>query len=259
MPGARGPAGGLLVASMACAMVALAQPHGKPAKAPAKPRPAASSAPDNPYDENAAPTSGAPLGAVDGGPAATAPAQPVDGGSLRKASPLTPAPEEFPDAGPPSAPLDYEALLAEIAALRARISLVSDALFRARLQVSVESHGDHAKVAGLTVLLDDGAVWTSPRTFGTDQVSIVYDHAVAPGLHTVAVDVDRRDDRGQQFSSTQRSRFAIEVPAEEKLLLQIELWDDSNMGGFSQEKTGQYDLRVRARARTRRVDGKEGP
>jgi len=78
----------------------------------------------------------------------------------------------------------------------------------------------------------------------------VYEHAVAPGHHAVAVDVERRDDRNDAFRSSQRSRFVVEVPSDQRLLVDLSLWDDSNMGAdFPSDHEGRYDIRVRARAK----------
>ena len=73
-------------------------------------------------------------------------------------------------------------------------------------------------------------MWTSPAAFRADDATTVYDHAVAPGHHAVTVDVERRDDRNDTFRSAQRSRFIVDVPADEKLSVDLKLWDDSSMG-----------------------------
>jgi hypothetical protein len=175
------------------------------------------------------------------------PPEAADGGKL---SPLNPAPNEFSDAGTPAPPADYDGMLADIAALRARVAAVSDTLFHSRLAIALETSGDHGRIASLSVSLDDGVVWTSPTTFRAEDATVVYDHAVAPGHHAVAVDVERRDDRNDAFRSSQRSRFAVEVPADGRLSFEIKLWDDSSMGSdFPSDKKGEYELRVRARAK----------
>jgi hypothetical protein len=100
------------------------------------------------------------------------------------------------------------------------------------------------------VSLDDGVVWTSPAGFRADDPTTVYDHAVAPGHHAVTVDVERRDDRNDSFRSTQRSRFVVDVPADQRLGVELKLWDDSSMGAdFPSDKKGSYELRVRMRAK----------
>jgi hypothetical protein len=173
---------------------------------------------------------------------------PGDGGA--RPSPLTPAPNEFSDAGLSATSIDYDRLLADLASLRARAAAVSDTLFHSRLAISLETSGDHGRIASLSVGLDDGTIWTSPAAFRAEDATIVYDHAVAPGHHAVTVDIDRHDDRDDTFRSSQRSRFIVDIRADGRLSLDIKLWDDSSMGGdFPSDKKGHYDLRVRALAR----------
>lgn len=255
MPTARGLGGGTLAATLVVAAVASGQPHGKPPRAQSKPKPAAS---ENPYDDKGTPGAAPPPGS----PAASAPAPAADAGPPPppppaseagdggKLSPLNPASNEFSDAGAPAPPVDYDALLADIAALRARVAAVTDTLFRSRMAIALQTSGDHGRIASLSVSLDDGVVWTSPATFRAEDPTVVYDHAVAPGHHAVTVDVERRDDRNDTFRTAQRSRFTVEVPADGRLSLEIKLWDDSSMGAdFPGDKKGEYELRVRARAK----------
>ena len=182
---------------------------------------------------------------------ASAPAL-YDGGV--RLSPLNPEANEFGDGGAPPQSVDYDKLLGDIAALRARVAAVSDNLFHSRLAVTMETSGDHGRIARLTVSLDDGIVYTAPPNFVSSDALAVYDHAVAPGRHALTVEVERRDDRGDSFRSTQRSRFTVDVPAEQRLALDVKIWDDSSMGGdFASDKSGKYDLRIRATAEAKPV------
>jgi hypothetical protein len=258
MPTARLFGGGMLCAMIVLAAVAFGQPR-KPARAQPKPKPTASAASESgPYDDKAsAPVASA---AASSAPAPTStgtdtsapppPPPPPEGMDGGKMSPLNPAANEFSDAGSAAPPVDYDLLLADIAALRARVAAVTDTLFHSRMAIALETSGDHGRIATLAVSLDDGVVWTSPATFHAEDSTVIYDHAVAPGHHAVTIDVERRDDRNDAFRSSQRSRFTVEVPADGRLSLEIKLWDDSNMGGdFPSDKKGEYELRVRARAK----------
>jgi|HubBroStandDraft_4_1064222.scaffolds.fasta_scaffold51468_2 hypothetical protein len=251
--------GGTLAAMLVTVSLAIAQSRPPRGKGAAKPKPAPSAAPsasaDNPYEGTPAPSASAVASAApatSAAPSAEPPPPPpsdtLDGGG--KLSPLNPEANEFSDAGVTAPSLDYDRLLADIGSLRARVAAVSDTLFHSRIAVAIEARGDHARTANLTVSLDDGVVWTSPAAFRADDPTVVYDHAVAPGHHAVGIDVERRDDRNDTFRSSQRSRFVVDVPADQKLTVQLELKDDSNMGGdFPADKKGRYDLRVRALAR----------
>lgn len=266
MARARLLAGGTLAAGIAfCAVVWAQGPrtgaaHGAAGRAgAAKPKASATAGTDNPYEEGkgsaAAPAPSAsnapwpPVAATlaDAGPVPPPPAAAAGGGQL---SPLNPAPNEFSDGGTPPMQVDYDRLLADVAALRARVAAVSDTLFHSRIGVSLETSGDHGRIAALSVSLDDGVVWTAPAHFAASDATTVYEHAVAPGHHAVTLDIERRDDRDENFRTTQRSRFIVDVPADQRLGVALKVWDDSNMGGdFESDKKGGYDLRVRLRAK----------
>jgi hypothetical protein len=258
-------AAGIFAAALAGVLAgtgALAQTHGaRPSKpAAGKPKPAGSAAGENPNEGERPPASAsAPSASAAAGPANAAgeggpvPAPAVEGSAGARLSPLNPAPNEFSDAGAPPSTIDYDRLLADIAALRARVAAVSDTLFHSRIAISLETSGDESRIAGLSVSLDDGVVWTSPASFRAEDATTIYDHAVAPGNHAVTVDVERRDRASDAFRTTQRSRFVVEVPAEQRLTLEVRLWDDSNMGDFTKDKQGRYELRVRARAKAEAI------
>src|SRR5262249_21233775 len=152
-----------------------AQPtHGAHANKPKPPETTAPAASSGAANASAAPASG------DGGPVpAPGPVEMTDGGV--RASPLNPAPNEFPSPAPSGsgAPLgvanvDYDKLLGDIAALRARVAAVGDNLFHSRLAVAIRTEGDHARIGRLAILLDDGVVYTAPPSFRPEDPVTVF-------------------------------------------------------------------------------------
>ncbi len=185
-------------------------------------------------------------------PVAAAAAESADGG---RASPLTPAPGEMPssstvDAGPP---VDYDRLLADLAALRTRVAAVGEGLFQSRMAVAIRVDGDRARVAKVTLSVDDGVVYTSPQGFRADDLTPVFARALAPGRHALTIDIEREDKENAAFKSGQRSRFIVEVPRDEQLDVEVRIEDDSTMGDLPSKKSGRYDLRVRLKAQSRPV------
>jgi hypothetical protein len=180
-----------------------------------------------------------------------------DGGV--RPSPLNPAPNEFAqgiDAGAPT--VDYDKLVADIAALRARVAAVGDNLFHSRIAIHVRIDGDHGLIGRLVVSLDDGAVYTAPPNFKADDYQEIYAHALAPGRHAITVDVERKDNRNDGFRNSQRTRFTVEIPRDQELGVQIKIGDDSDMGkDFPSDKSGSYDLRVRVKAESHAAPGKK--
>ena len=255
----------LVVLAMALVHAAVAQQpaHGKRGKPKPAPAPAATpdaGAGDNPFggDETSA-TQGTPQSTpanappIDAGPASPPIAHIDLGDGGIKPSPLNPTAAELPPAT--SAPLpDYDKLLGDVSALRARVAAVTDTLFRSRIVLALEADGSHGKIGRLTVSLDDGVVYTAPPSTNFEDATALYDHGVAPGRHAVIVDVDRKDDRDDTFRTSQRSRFLVDVPKDQRLEVQIRIDDDSNMGAkFPSDHSGRYDLRVRAKASAKPV------
>jgi len=234
----------IVFAAPGLATLALAQPRRPAASGAGKPKPSVSvkadAAPAMVPDDDA------------GRPAAAdvPPPPPADIGDGGRSSPLNPQPAELPsnavDAG---VPVDYDRLLADIAALRARVAAVADNLYQSRIAVAVQTDNPKAKIAKLTVSLDDGVVYNAPPSWAASDPTVVYDHAVAPGRHAVTVDVERKDSRDESFRTSQRSRFTVDVPRDNRLDVQVKIIDDSSMGGdFPGDKSGKYDLRFRVKA-----------
>jgi hypothetical protein len=235
----------VLAASSALATFAVAQPNRpKPAtSSAAKPKPGAPAKPD----AGAAPP--AETSTADGGDAPVEPPPAAESGDGGRPSPLNPTAQEMPGNADAGAPIDYDRLLADIAALRARVAAVSDNLYQSRINVMLETSGDHGKITKLTVALDDGVVYTAPASFAASDMTTVYDHAVAPGRHAVTIDVERKDDRDEAFRTSQRNRFMVDVPRDHALKVEVKVIDDSAMGAdFPSDKSGKYDLRFRVKA-----------
>ncbi len=249
-----------ILSATALVGVALAQqPHGRAPAAKPKPKTVDAEAPASESTPSSAPVPGsqAPAGAstLDGGPIPAPPPRVDLGDGGMKPSPLNPAAAEMPPTTPPvpsapaSAAVDYDKLLGDIAALRARVAAVGDSLFVARIALAVETDGSHARIGRMTVSLDDGLVYTAPASFHADDPTMIYDHAVAPGRHAVTVDIERRDDRDESFKDSQHARFLVDVPPDNKLTVTLRLGDDSDMGkNFPSDRSGKYDIRVRMKA-----------
>ena len=164
-------------------------------------------------------------------------------------SPLTPGPGEFPTAAPKPPPVQYDKLLADIAALRSRVAAVTTTLFSSKLRVVVELDGDDARVQSLRITLDDGIVYAAPDRFTAGDPQVVYEHAVASGHHVVGVEIERYDARNREYRTFQTSKFAIVVPESKRLETSFTVEDDSDMADdFPSDQDGEYDLHVRLRA-----------
>jgi hypothetical protein len=220
----------------------------KPAKPPVMETPAKPSEPPKPAADAAAepaPASAAPSGDDLGEP----PPKATGDATAVRPSPLTPAPNEFPAGAPKPAPVAYERLMADIAALRSRVAAVTTTLFSSKLRVLVGVEGDDARVASFRVTLDDGVIYAAADRFGAEEAQVVYEHAVAPGHHMLGVEIERYDARNRSYRTFQSSKFAVVVPENQKLETSFRIQDDSDMADeFPDDQDGEYDLRVRLRA-----------
>jgi hypothetical protein len=173
-------------------------------------------------------------------------------------SPLTPRIDETPPvkasaSGKPAA--SYDALMAEVAALRARVAVISNAVWKSRITVSLRVVGSHARIASAKLFVDNALVWTAPKGFSAEDMVSIFDGGVAPGLHAVALEIERRDDRDETFRTIDRTTATLMVPQGKKLEVETRLDDDSDMGGdFTDDGDGKYDLRLRMKAQA--VDAK---
>jgi hypothetical protein len=159
-------------------------------------------------------------------------------------SPLNPEANEFPSGAPAALPAELDRLLAEIAALRGRVSALMTSLFRSKLIVNVESSGDAARVVSLVVTLDGGVVYSS-NTLISDEAKRVYEHSVAPGHHVLGIQIERVDAGAKQYRTWQESRFSIVVPDKRRVEANFYLEDDSDMGSsFPSNEAGEYSLDV---------------
>ncbi|MES1175099.1 MAG: hypothetical protein ABUL62_12315 [Myxococcales bacterium] len=181
-----------------------------------------------------------------GGP----PPKPSGSAEANKLSPLNPEANEFPDGGSQAPPVEYDKLLGDIATLRSRVSALTTTLFASKVRVVVETRGSDARVASFSVTLDDGVVFTAPERFMAEDERTVYEHSVAPGHHVLGVDIERFDTRNKEYRTWQSSRFSIVVPESKLVDAHLIIQDSSDMGkDFPDDQDGEYDLRVRLRAR----------
>jgi len=168
----------------------------------------------------------------------------------QKPSPLTPKPEEFPSGVAKPPPFEYDKLLGDIAALRSRVAALTTTLFASKLRVVVETKGEDARLTSFNITLDDGVVFAAPDRFSAEDERTVYEHAVAPGHHVVGVEIERYDARNKEYRTWQSSRFSVVIPESKLVDAHLQIIDDSDMADdFPSDADGEYDLRVKLRAR----------
>lgn len=166
-------------------------------------------------------------------------------------SPLTPRPDEAPPVKASAKPAaSYDDLMAEIATLRARVSMVGNAVWKSKLKVTFRMRGSHAKLAYANLALDGARVWSAPKGFSAEDDTAIFDGGVAPGPHALTIEIERRDDRDATFRSIEKTTVTVSVPNGKTLDVETRLDDDSSMGGdFPSGESGKYDLSLKIRAK----------
>jgi hypothetical protein len=253
---------GLMLGAVSAAAQPKARPgkYTKPTASSKTPATAATSAPDAPKSDapksdapassDSASSSGASSSVTSGDDLGAPPPKPGAETSGPKKSPLTPEPNEFPAGAPKPPPVAYDKLLSDIAALRSRVAAVTTTLFSSKLRVIVGVQGDDARIASFKVTLDDGIVYSATDTLGGNEPQVVYEHAVAPGHHMLGIEIERYDARNREYRTFQNSKFSVVVPESKRVESSFRIQDGSDMGSdFPKGHDGEYDLRVRLRAR----------
>jgi len=166
-------------------------------------------------------------------------------------SPLTPRPDEIPPVKASAKPAaSYDELMAEIAALRARVSMVGNAVWKSRMRVTFRMRGSHAKIAWAHLSLDGARVWSAPKGFAAEDDAAIYEGGLAPGPHALTLEIERRDDRDETFRTIEKTTVTVVVPNGKTLEVQSRLDDDSSMGSdFPSGESGMYELSLKMKAK----------
>lgn len=163
-------------------------------------------------------------------------------------SPLTPRPDEAPPVKASAKPAaSYDELMAEIATLRARVSMVGNAVWKSKLKVTFRMRGSHARIAYAYLALDGARVWSAPKGFSAEDDIAIYEGGVAPGPHALTLEIERRDDRDEAYRSVEKTTVTVSVPNGKTLDVESRLDDDSSMGG--DPESGKYDLSLKIKAK----------
>jgi hypothetical protein len=169
------------------------------------------------------------------------------------ASPLTPRPDEAPpvQAATSARPTaSYDDLMAEAAALRARVGAVSSVVFTSRMKVTLRVSTGHAKVNAARLSIDGAPVWSSPASFTGAEETTIFDAGLAPGTHALTLEIERRDDRDDTFRAIARSTSTVLVAQGKRLEVEARVDDDSTMGALPKDDEGRWDVRIRLHAKS---------
>jgi hypothetical protein len=218
-----------------------------PAVAPTAPEPAA------PSGETTAPTPTAETTAQPAPAASTAPPSAAAGAEATADD--SAATEQLA-----SLRNDVATLIDDMVQARARAALLGKTLFKTRLRLRVQNlAGPNPVLANIVLKLDGAPVFRSDGTaFRGDDARQVFEGFVAPGPHVLMVELEQRHSGGQAdgaYGYTLHDSYRFQALREKQSELTLILDDDSDLAEeFSDSASGEYDLRVKLRVRTRASD-----
>jgi len=211
----------------------LRAPPVEPAKSePAEPAPAAVEEPPPP----AASTTPQPSAAA---PAA-APAEPaVDAEQLA------------------SLQVELNTLMDDLVQARTRAALIGKTLFKTLIRVHVQNLvGDDTALAKIVLKLDGAPIFRGDgASMRGDEERQVFEGFVAPGPHVLSAELEQNSRNDQAYGYTLRESYKFQALRDKRNELSLTLRDSSDMASeFPDDQDGEYDIRMRLRARTRELN-----
>jgi hypothetical protein len=218
-------------------------PKRPPTTAPASPAPSTPPESATPAPETAAPTeSAAPAPSESATPPPAAPAAP----------PPPPAREEAPPPSGRNLDLDqlsneYNQLRDELFRSRAKARLIGDALFKTKVNATLQYKAARAwPLKKVTLRIDEQPVFSADAPSPNDPIKL-YDGFAAPGRHTLTVRVECGAVGEDRVGYGAEGTFVIDVP-EHKETRVVFVVDESGDGPqkLAKKREGTFDVRVRA-------------
>ncbi len=221
----------LLVVLSLCGLSSLAR--AQDAGSPATPSGPASAATPNPatHPNTGAPKSAAPASASPA-PAAT----PVQAASESVAPPAT---------GPDLSVVrsDLANIMDELIAARARVSILSKALFKTKLSVRVVRRADDQRLEHITLRLDGVPVHDSDGAALARGEAELFQGFAAPGVHEVAIEVTEVSKVNADYRYVRSERFQIEIKKGMRTRIELVQRDKSDMAEeLREDDEGEYDV-----------------
>ena len=204
-----------------------------------------------------------------------APQEPEPGDPLPPAAAEPPPPAASPAAQPSAAepaateaePLATEqlaSLQSELSTLmddmvqaRTRAGLIGKTLFKTLIRVHVQNLvGDDTALAKIVLKLDGAPIFRGDGgSMRGDEARQVFEGFVAPGPHVLSAELEQNSKNDQAYGYTLRESFKFQALRDKRNELSLTLRDSSDMASdFPDDQDGEYDIRMRLRARTRELN-----
>lgn len=223
-----------------------------PSKRPPEPETAApqtaggTAVPENPFETGG--TTAAPETALPGTAAGTGPFT---------GAPATAAPQTSGAAAPePTAREDlsgledeYNRIVDEIFQARTRVSALGAQLYSTKVRIRVQDRTTREQaLESIRLTVDGDPVFSGDASFRAEDGRQVYDGFVAPGAHSLGVEVELRSRENDRYTYRLHDSFTFEVIKGRLTEVKVLLEEDSNIAeDFPDDREGEYDIRTRVR------------
>jgi hypothetical protein len=194
-----------------------------------------------------------PTAAEDQPPPAANPAPPPS------AAESAPGPAETPVDAEQLASLQSElsTLMDDLVQARTRAGLIGKTLFKTLIRVHVQNLvGDDTALAKIVLKLDGAPIFRGDAaSMRGDEARQVFEGYVAPGPHVLSVELEQNSRSDQAYGYTLRESYKFQALRDKRNELSLTLRDSSDMASeFPDDQDGEYDVRMRLRARTRELN-----
>ncbi len=178
------------------------------------------------------------------------------------AAPAVPGPTDSPALSDESEPdvttvrTELSNVMDELIAARARVSVLSKALFNTPLSVHVVRRADEQRLSHLTLRLDGVPVHDSDGSALARGEADLYQGYATPGMHEVAIEVTEVAQANADYRYVRSERFRIALKKGMRTRVEFVLRDDSDMAEeLPTDDEGEYDVRTRMRVEAEPVEG----
>jgi hypothetical protein len=149
---------------------------------------------------------------------------------------------------------ELNTLMDDLVQARTRAALIGKTLFKTLIRVQVQNLvGDDTALAKIVLKLDGAPIFRGDAaSMRGDEARQVFEGYVAPGPHVLSAELEQNSRSDQAYGYTLRESYKFQALRDKRNELQLTLRDSSDMASeFPDDQDGEYDIRMRLRARTR--------
>ncbi|HKU42367.1 MAG TPA: hypothetical protein VJR89_29615 [Polyangiales bacterium] len=145
-------------------------------------------------------------------------------------------------------------LMDDLVQARTRAGLIGKTLFKTLIRVHVQNlAGDDTTLAKIVLKLDGAPIFRGDgASMRGDEERQVFEGFIAPGPHVLTAELEQNSRDDQAYGYSLRESYKFQALRDKRNELSLTLRDSSDMASeFPDDQDGEYDIRMRLRARTR--------